>query len=578
MDFMIHSIYLKLIKSVSFWPILIVIFAAILAGRTLIFEPGYFKMHDDLQMMRQLEMEKCFKDLQIPCRWVPDMGYGYGFPLFNYYPPLPYLTGQVFRLIGFSFVDTAKFIFALSFVLSGIAMYFFAKEFFGRWGGVVSSIFYIWAPYHSVDVYVRGAMNEAWALIFFPLILWTSYRLIQKRKKVTPWVIALVFSWTGLLLSHNLMVLIFTPVFALWCFMFWVKDKNWEKVLNLVISGVIALGLSAFFTLPAILEQKYIHVDTLTKGYYEFIAHFATINQLLFSRFWGYGPSIWGDNDGMPFQIGHIHWILALIVFGFLIFYFFKKKFNYPLMPIAYLLSVGWFALFMAHVRSTFIWQHISPLAFVQFPWRFLTLSTFTFSFIAGSIVVLMKPFGKLKVIIPSFLVILLVIINWNYFLPDEGQMGPLTDREKFSAAAWDLQRTAGIFDYLPKGAYENPKEPPKTLGEFMEGKGVITAEKEGTNWASFNIKVDSEKSVVRISIYQFPNWIITIDGKRVENYVPKSEFWGRMYVEIPKGEHQINLKLFNTPIRTFANMVSLVTWLGMIGYSVLKSKGARSR
>ena len=58
--------------------VLVVIFG-LLASRDLLM-PGYFPMHDDLQMMRQLEMDKCFRDGQIPCRWVPDMGYGYGFP------------------------------------------------------------------------------------------------------------------------------------------------------------------------------------------------------------------------------------------------------------------------------------------------------------------------------------------------------------------------------------------------------------------------------------------------------------------------------------------------------------------
>ncbi len=571
----------KIIKSANFWPILIVVFAAVLAGRSLIFESGYFKMHDDLQMMRQLEMEKCFKDWQIPCRWIPDMGYGYGFPLFNFYPPLPYFVGQIFRFSGISFVDTAKLTFALSFVLSGVAMYFFAKEFFGKWGGTLSSIFYIWAPYHSVDVYVRGAMNEAWALIFFPLILWTAYRLIQERKKVAVWIIGLAFSWAGLLLSHNLMVMIFTPIFAVWCAIWILKSKKYQfTIYNLLKSGLLALGLSAFFTLPAILEQKYIHVDTLTRGYYEFIAHFATINQLLFSRFWGYGPSIWGDNDGMPFQVGHIHWILSLVILSFTVFFFLKnRKSSFPLLINVFSLVVGWSALFMAHVRSTPIWQHISPLAFVQFPWRFLTLSTFTFSFVAGfSVLIFKKLIPKYYVLCTAILAIALIAFNWNYFLPDGGRMGPLTDREKFSAAAWDLQRTAGIFDYLPKAAIENPKEPPQNLGEFMEGAGIITGQKAGTNWASFNIEVDSEKSVVRIGIYQFPNWVSSLDGKKVENYVPETEAWGRMYIEVPKGKHGVNLRLFNTPVRIISNIVSLAAWLGMGGYFVLKSRSARSR
>ncbi|RLC31318.1 hypothetical protein DRH13_03210, partial [Candidatus Woesebacteria bacterium] len=197
----------KLIKHPNFWPIVIVIFFAILAGRFLIFRSGYFIMHDDLQMMRQLEIEKCFLDGQIPCRWVPDMGYGFGFPLFNFYPPLPYLIGEVIRVLGASFVTTAKLTFSLSFVVSGIGMYLLAKEFFGRLGGTLSSIFYIWAPYHAVDVYVRGAMNEAWALAWFPFIFWTGYRLIKEKKKQTKWIIGLALAWFALLTSHNLMVL-----------------------------------------------------------------------------------------------------------------------------------------------------------------------------------------------------------------------------------------------------------------------------------------------------------------------------------------------------------------------------------
>ena len=109
-------------------------------------------MHDDLQMMRQLQMEKCFTDGQFPCRWVPDMGYGYGYPLFNFYPPLPYYVGQVFRWMGFPFTTTVNLTFALQFFLSGAAMFVLASSLWGPWGGLLSSVFYIWAPYHAVDI------------------------------------------------------------------------------------------------------------------------------------------------------------------------------------------------------------------------------------------------------------------------------------------------------------------------------------------------------------------------------------------------------------------------------------------
>lgn len=550
----------KFFKHPNFWPLLVVVVFAILAGRTLIFEKGYFNMHDDLQMMRQLEMEKCFKDWQIPCRWVPDMGYGYGFPLFNFYPPLPYLVGQIFRVLQFSFVDTAKLTFALSFVLSGIAMYFLAKEFFGRWGGVVSSIFYIWAPYHSVDVYVRGAMDEAWAFIWFPLILFTSYKLIKSEKKVLPWILGLGLSWAGLLLSHNLMVMIFTPVFAVWCLIFWIPKHDIKKIFHALISGISAFLLAAFFTLPVLAEQKYIHVDTLTQGYYEYIAHFATIRQLLFSRFWGYGASIWGPNDGMSFQIGQIHWVLSIVILILaLSLVFRKKKISDSLKAAIFMVLAGWFAAFMAHQNSTFIWQRIAPLAFVQFPWRFLTLATLGFSFASGSIAVLLQK--KVFAVIGLVLVLLLTTFDWNYFLPQGGQMGALTDAQKFSGAAWDLQRTAGIFDYLPKTAKENPKAPPAILAEVTKGKGTVDNISQGTDWGKFSLNLNSD-SQVRINIFDFPTWKITVDSKEVDPNIPESESWGRMYLNIPKGEHQVYYKLTDTPVRTASNLISLFAWI----------------
>lgn len=568
------NFFKRLYKSPNFWPLVVIIFFVLLACRTLIFEKGYFNMHDDLQMMRQLEMEKCFKDGQIPCRWVPDMGYGYGFPLFNFYPPLPYLVGQVFRVMQFSFVDTAKLTFALSILFSGLAMFYLAKEFFGKWGGVLSSIFYIWAPYHSVDVYVRGAMDEAWAWIWFPLIFLFSYKLIGEKEKSSKWIIFLAISWAGLLLSHNLMVMIFTPVFAGWCLMFWIKDRNWRKFFQLLFSGISALSLSAFFTLPAIFEQKYIHVNTLTEGYYNYIAHFATIGQLLFSRFWGYGPSVFGPNDGLSFQIGFAHWILSLLVAALSLLAIFRIGKNRidkkVLFVILYSVAFGWFAAFMTHQNSTFIWQKIPLLAFVQFPWRFLTLVVFGFSFAAGGIVLFLSK--RTAMLVGALLVGFLVIFNWNYFLPQGGRMGALTDAQKFSGVAWNLQRTAGIYDYLPLTAKQNPKDPQTALAEVVDGRGSIIDSSEGTNWGQFTVDLGKD-SVVRIDLFAFPNWRINVDGKTVSSYVPNTENYGRMFVDIPSGKHSVYLKLIDTPIRTIGNYLSLLAWILVFSFPLWRRR-----
>ena len=549
-------------------------------------------MHDDLQMMRQLEMEKCFADRQIPCRWVQDMGYGFGFPLFNFYPPLPYLIGQGIRFLGFSFVDTVKITFALSFIVSGVSMYLLAKEFFpenfnfkGRkisLGALVSAIFYIWAPYHAVDVYVRGAMNEAWALSFFPLIFWSVYRLVMCNKRETRrWIILLALAYSALLTSHNLMVLIFTPVLAGWVLIHLWRKSRWSRLPKIIISGIWALGLAAFFTLPALAENKFTQVRGQLEGYYDYTAHFVSLRQLLISRFWGYGPSVWIDaEDGMSFQIGHIHWILSLIIGGWLIFLIIQgrkkliKSFRESnfLLPSFYLFVVGWFSAFMTHLRAIGIYKAIPILSLIQFPWRFLTIVIFAFSFISGVAVIIFEN-KKVSSWITGLLVAGLMILNWNYFLPRNGKMGALTDEEKFSGAAWDLQQTAGIYDYLPIYAEMAPNAPRDKIAEIIQGEGEIYNSQDGTSWAEFDIGVRSDIAQVRIGIFKFPGWKMFIDGKEVENFVAGDEKWGRMYVEIPKGEHKIRAKFTNTPVRAASNFISLSSWLGLFTFLVLKRK-----
>src|SRR3972149_9116352 len=86
-----------------------------------LFVPGYFSHHDDLHVMRIFEMRKCLADLQIPCRWVPDMGYGNGYPIFNFYGVFPYYLGAI-ASFALGYIGAAKLLFFLPLVFGGIGM------------------------------------------------------------------------------------------------------------------------------------------------------------------------------------------------------------------------------------------------------------------------------------------------------------------------------------------------------------------------------------------------------------------------------------------------------------------------
>ena len=86
-------------------------------------------------------------------------------------------------------------------------------------------------------------MNEFWALAIFPAIFYFSYKLIREGAKYIPFV---ALSVSGLMLSHNPILMIFAPVLVIWC-LFWIfKLNRLNRLVSLGLSAFWALGLAAF--------------------------------------------------------------------------------------------------------------------------------------------------------------------------------------------------------------------------------------------------------------------------------------------------------------------------------------------
>lgn len=530
--------------------------------------PGYFPMHDDLQILRLEQLNECVFDLQLPCRWIPDAGLGYGYPMFNYYPPLPYYLAEAFHLFGVNLFWSIKIVFLLAFVLSAFFMYKFVSRFLNPLSGFVAAVFYLYAPYHSVDIYVRGAMNEAWGLVWFPLILHYSHQLITQKSKRLP-IAALALSYGALLLSHNVMTLIFTPILGLWSLYWLFVTKNYRRFLPLLLSGFWAIGLAAFFFIPVAFEKNLVHVESMTIGYFNYMAHFADLNQMFFSRFWGYGGSIWGPEDGMAFPIGQFHWgfgFLAVLAAAFLFLkkYLRSKKIDPVVFTAFPILLITIFYIFLIHPRSIFIWDNLPLLYFAQFPWRLLAIPAFTFSLLVGYLIFFTRSLPK---IIPYSLSALLIasVILWNLpFFKIQKQV-VVTREEKLSGALWELQTTGGIFDYLPDAAPKPPADPAFTNPEFLKGEGSTLRLRKTTNTYSFDVRVASDSATVMVPVFDYPNWRVFVDQKQI-THTHEDEL-GRIQFDLSGGDHQVFLKLYNTPVRSLSNILSLLSLLVLIYY-----------
>ncbi len=530
------------------WQIVLVIALGLFVAWPL-FVPGYFSHHDDLQIMRIFEMRRCFSDLQIPCRWVPDMGYGNGFPLFNFYGPFPYYLGAIVSFLG-SYIFSAKVLFFLATAGGGITMYLLVKEFTDKNSAMVASALFLLAPYRALDAYVRGALSELFSISLVPLVLFLFYRLIKKPKPF--YFAASCLALAGFLTTHNIMTILFLPVIVIW-FVYWLFSQRFKTAKHLILAFILGIVVAAFFVLPAFLEKSLVQTEALTRFELDFRAHFVTLEQLFLDRAWGYGASILGPKDGISFQIGWPQWWLGLLS---LVVVFTAKDRKLRILTLG-LFALLVFSLFMTHNRSAFIWERIGILKYFQFPWRFLSLSIFTSSVLGGIVVFNLNK--RWRVPATVFIIAFSFLFNWEYFKPKEFYYS-LKDNEKLGGTLWEEQQKGAILDYLPKTALE-PREKAPPGPYVVAGAGVLKNFVNKSNQFSFSAEVKNSAQI-EVPVFYFPEWRVFVDGKEVA--VSYQNHLGRIGISLEAGSHSVEGRLGNTPLRTVANIVSGVSLIAL--------------
>ena len=470
----------------------------------------------DFHIFRLVEFDKCIKSLQIPCRWAPDAGLGFGEPLFNFYGQFTYSIGEIYHLLGGSFINSTKFLFVLSLAGSAVSMYFLAKRIWkSNFSGVISSVIYLYAPYRSVDVWVRGALPEAFAFILFPLIILFIDKYIEEKKISDLLLFTLLLG--VLIITHNLSLIMFAPLLIVWTIFKLCRTENWKAIIPIIISLVGTFLLTAFYILPVAFESKFIDLGSTIIGYFDFHNHFVTSHELFISNFWGYGASVWGPVDGLSLAIGYVQWILPIIILLVLFYKFIFRRDKKSItnnLPFIILFIMGWFYIFLTHNKSTIIWEHLPFMTYIQFPWRFLGMVVFCFSLSSGLIV---KFFGKGKVFPVIIICAASIILNTQFFRPDIWYK--VTDSYYLTGTEWIRQRTASIGDFWPNFGHKIPTLP-----------------SDGTY------------------INYFPGWISKIPEK--DGLI------------LSKGS-----VFTDTPIRKIGNIISGISFLGFLAFVFSKKK-----
>lgn len=552
-------------KTVFFFCLTVVV--SFIAVRPL-FVNGFYPMHDDTQTSRVYEMSVALADGQFPVRWVPDLGYGSGYPIFNFYAPLPYYVGAIPLFFGVDALTATKVMIGLGIVASGVTMFFLGKALAGNAAGLVSAVLYLYAPYHAVLVYVRGAIGELYGYALLPLVLLGVYYCIKTEYRRG--IIIGSIGGAGVLLSHNILgmllvffisggiligslVLLFTKSFV----------RRLPVVRAVVVLLALAIGISAFFTIPAVAEKNYTKIADLSTGSNDFHLHFVYPDQLWDSP-WGYAGSAPGRDDGISFKIGKIHLLLGIA--SLLLLLLQRQRFRHETVQVGYwslaLLSIS--VIMMLSISGP-VWDVLPGFSYIQYPWRFLTITILSLSVASCSLFRIIP--WRWQLVVAAVIVPLVIWYNGKYFVPQLHDQRTAQDYIQSSQLVFPISKISD--EYLPR-EYQSPAIREQVVpATIVPQEPVRVAETISSRPREHVFRVvTSRDGWIQTGFSYFLGWQVAVD----RNAAAVRQQQGTMAFFLPAGDHQVVMRLRSTAVEALANTISLFALFLLAYVSLVRS------
>jgi hypothetical protein len=515
--------------------------------------PGVPATHDSAAHFTYAYLfDRAIAQGQFPVRWIEWVRDGHGQPLFSFYQPGLYYLTQITHVVVPSL--------SRSLIVTVLIAWCLGAWFTFAWlrplGGVpaaVAAVVFAFSPYLVLDVFVRGAYPEFVAVSCAPGVLWSLDRSLTRERWRDRLALALLLAVMAI--CHLPSLLIFSPIFAAFaCFTLYAsvpREAMARRAIAAVASGVLALGLSAFYVLPALAELHQVRMREMTTAYYDFHHHFVAPAQWFDYR-WGFGGSVPGPDDQMSFQIGRVQWLMiGAAVLAIAADAISARPRRTGLMGLW--IGVVAVTLFLMTDAAAGVWEHVPALTFLQFPWRLLMAIAVAASALAALLLARVRD-ARVQALAGLAIVVVHVMLVYQHLQPASYHHGPLAVDRRGWRAESPAQSAAYIeHGYFPISMRRLPEDTPGrwtvTRGEGRVGASLV-------HDAELTLEVEA-RDVLQLTINTpyFPGWTIALDGRTIPAAVqPESGF---MQVTIPAGRHRVDARLTDTSIRRLANILS---------------------
>lgn len=490
------------------------------------------------------------KDGNLMPRWSSQIIYGYGYPLFLFAYPLPYYLASLFHVLGFTFINSLKIILAFSFIASGITMYLFIKEELkNKYSAFISSIMYLFSPYHLVDLHFRVSIGETIAFAVLPFCFFALKKM--SYSKTFFWFMASTISFSLLILSHQAISLASLPFIFAYCVYLWITQNRREvKYIALYLfSLTYGMILSSFYWLPLIMESKYINL--FSKGTISFIQ----FSELIYSP-WRWGFLFQGPKGELSFIVGYAQWfiiLLSILLFSKKMKEKFKERNLYLISIISFFIL-----LLLTQSFSAPIWTAVPLLNGFQFSYRLLLLISFFVSVIAGIVVknIAYKWFFTALCLIA----ISTTILNWGNrkTIPE---LNDQTIQYEFPVSMTKVGDSTTI--WVDSNKFNSDQRLVPHIIVF-QGTATISETFRNSIKHDYLINVLSEKASFKENTLYFPNWTVKVNGNPYPFTFKDTSSPGIITFKLNKGTYRVQVSFMDTNVRKISSIVSVLSFIAL--------------
>ncbi len=512
------------------------------------YESGDFNIH----IFRIIAFQNVLKEGILMPSWAADLNSSYGNPLFIFNYSFPYYLISIFHFLGIDFINGTKLYLGLVFYFSSVTMYFSIKEITAnKLAAFTASMFYLFNPYHLIDVHFRATLGESTVFLIGPL-LFLFITLYLKEKKYLYLILNSLL--TGILfLSHPLLALTFVAIVNLYILFIGITFKQIRFIILGIFSGVLGAAAASYMWISFIIYAPYMfHLPALSPIFYTF--------KYFFYSPWRYGLLFQGPYGELAEIIGYTQFLVLIILLYLYLRNKIKSKLKYH---ILFWIGIFLLLLFLMHPSSIFFWKFF-PTFWMLLPYGRLSLIVaFTTSILAAYLALFYsrKKYAKSMILILIAITIGYTILNWGHrrVIPE------VTEKELIEKVGESTSKE-GLTAYFLNTKWADINNfwfshPPKNHLEITKGLGKIREIQRKSTKHTYIVESKTEVLLRENTLY-FPGWSMQANSKNVSIY-PGSK--GVIYASLPSGKFNVELTYEDIPLYKFFKLLSVALFLALL-------------